>query len=490
MAAQPDQLAHFAALTGASLNQAQFYLDANNQDLNAAVASYFDNPEQQTDDDDHNSTAEISSARPTAGQSSQPTRPAGAYTLSGAPAEPLPAGWGTASGGGGSGSGSGSGRNSGTSTPKNPLRSTGGPRVTGFRDLAAASSASGPGGGFGGFGPSAGGGDDSDDDEGKDPSSFYTGGAKSGLSVENPDDARRRGGVSDMLKNILQQAREGSSRLAGGEEAPTAAGPSSSFFTGSAHTLGSDETPSTYIPDPTGARRSSSAGGEAASHEEEEEEEEVAVRHLTFWQDGFSIEDGDLMRYDEHRELLAAIQAGRAPISLLKVKHDQPVELRIAERRNEQWTRQPPPPQGPFAGSGHRLGAGSPFPESAASTTATTTTGAGSMPGALPSSATSPAAVGGGGGNSAGGVVEFEVDRNEPTTQVQIRLRNGERMVATFNHTHTVGDIRQYIDRSRPGEAHEPYVLQTTFPTRELTDPSETIKQAGLLGSVVVQRPT
>lgn len=34
---------------------------------------------------------------------------------------------------------------------------------------------------------------------------------RSGLSVENPDDARRRGGgggVSDMLKNILQQARE------------------------------------------------------------------------------------------------------------------------------------------------------------------------------------------------------------------------------------------------------------------------------------------
>lgn len=78
-------------------------------------------------------------------------------------------------------------RNSGTSTPKNPLRSTGGPRVTGFRDLAAASSSSGSGGpsgsgggGFGGFGRLGGGGDDSDDDgdEGKDPSSFYTGGAK------------------------------------------------------------------------------------------------------------------------------------------------------------------------------------------------------------------------------------------------------------------------------------------------------------------------
>lgn len=424
---------------------------------------------------------------PAAPAPAAPAPAAGAYTLSGAPVEPLPAGWGTST------SANSSGRNSGTSTPKNPLRSTGGPRVTGFRDLAAASSTSGSGGpsggGFGGFGRLGGGGDDSDDDgdEGKDPSSFYTGGAKSGLSVENPDDARRRGGggVSDMLKNILQQAREGSSRLAGGEDAPAAAAASgsSSFFTGSAHTLGSDETPSTYIPDPTtggGARH----GGE---EEEEEEEEEVAVRHLTFWQDGFSIDDGDLMRYDEHRELLAAIQAGRAPISLLKVKHDQPVELRIAERRNEPWTRQPPPPQGPFAGSGHRLGAGSPFPEEGAASSASATTTS-KMPGTLPSATATASASG---GNSAGGgIVEFEVDRNEPTTQVQIRLRNGERMVATFNHTHTVGDIRQYIDRSRPGEASQPYVLQTTFPTRELTDLGETIKQAGLLGSVVVQRPT
>lgn len=41
---------------------------------------------------------------------------------------------------------------------------------------------------------------------------------------------------------------------------------------------------------------------------------ETAVRHLTFWKDGFSIEDGDLMRYDEHKDLLAAIQSGCAPL--------------------------------------------------------------------------------------------------------------------------------------------------------------------------------
>lgn len=171
--------------------------------MQAAVASYFDNPQGSSSNDDTempsilNQSAPAAPA-PAAPAPAAPAPAAGAYTLSGAPVEPLPAGWGTSTSANSSGSvptlwtGSSSwaltpdasSRNSGTSTPKNPLRSTGGPRVTGFRDLAAASSTSGSGGpsggGFGGFGRLGGGGDDSDDDgdEGKDPSSFYTGGAK------------------------------------------------------------------------------------------------------------------------------------------------------------------------------------------------------------------------------------------------------------------------------------------------------------------------
>jgi hypothetical protein len=116
-----------------------------------------------------------------------------------------------------------------------------------------------------------------------------------------------------------RSTNRGSQRLAGSAPAE----PRSNFFGGSglslpflflplqthpsfltANTLGSDETPSTHIPDPN--RMDSEDGPE----EEEEEEMETAVRHLTFWQDGFSIEDGDLMKYDEHKELLAAIQSG------------------------------------------------------------------------------------------------------------------------------------------------------------------------------------
>lgn len=40
--------------------------------------------------------------------------------------------------------------------------------------------------------------------------------------------------------------------------------------------------------------------------------EETAIRHLIFWRDGFQVEDGELMRYDDpaHSRILAEINAG------------------------------------------------------------------------------------------------------------------------------------------------------------------------------------
>lgn len=75
-----------------------------------------------------------------------------------------------------------------------------------------------------------------------------------------------------------------------------------------------------------------------------------------------------------------------------------------------------------------------------------------------------------------------------------------------MNHTHTVGDIRNFInacvrshaayslfvsdmrDSARPENLARPYTIGTTFPNRILDDDSKTIKDAGLVNSVIVQR--
>lgn len=53
------------------------------------------------------------------------------------------------------------------------------------------------------------------------------------------------------------------------------------------------------------------------------------------------------------------------------------------------------------------------------------------------------------------------LDPSQPTTSVQIRLADGSRLVAKFNHNHTVNDIRQFINLYPP--AHMNAIL-TPYP--------------------------
>jgi len=95
-------------------------------------------------------------------------------------------------------------------------------------------------------------------------------------------------------------------------------GQRSSAFSGGGYTLGSDEVESTYVPDPNGPANP----GESLPFLPNSQylyhicwrcpAEETAIRHLTFWRDGFSVEDGELRRYDDpaQAQILSEINAG------------------------------------------------------------------------------------------------------------------------------------------------------------------------------------
>lgn len=92
-----------------------------------------------------------------------------------------------------------------SSTPINPMRNNAPQRVSTLRDLSAPAPAGPSRGGFGTGGPS------SDVEEDAEQAEFFTGGEKSGLSVENPNAKRKgnpAGGASDSVKGILQKAKE------------------------------------------------------------------------------------------------------------------------------------------------------------------------------------------------------------------------------------------------------------------------------------------
>lgn len=288
----------------------------------------------------------------------------------------------------------------------------------------------------------------------------------SGLAIQEPG----KGG-KDIIQNILNKAKlDFSSHIyeialtnfhCRGEaerrqgQAETSAGPSRPRFTGSGHTLGSDESPSVLVPD-------TSAPPARAP--------ETVHRSLTFWRDGFSIEDGPLMRYDEpaNQEILRAIQSGRAPTGLMGVQQGQQADVHVFKRLDEDYV---PPKKKfqPFSGSGNRLG--SPTPEVAAAP----------IPVASP---TSPAPQ----ASAAPTAPQVNVDPSQPATSLQIRLGDGTRLVSRFNHSHTVGDIYNFVNSASATSRSREYVLQTTFPNKELTDKAQTVKDAGLVNAVVVQK--
>jgi UBX domain-containing protein 1 len=79
------------------------------------------------------------------------------------------------------------------------------------------------------------------------------------------------------------------------------------------------------------------------------------------------------------------------------------------------------------------------------------------------------------------------VDDSLPSTSLQIRFADGSRLVARFNTSQTIGDVRAFIDATRPGEGSD-YTLQVGFPPKLLDDVTETIEEAGVGKSVIFQR--
>ncbi|GIZ48137.1 hypothetical protein CKM354_001121000 [Cercospora kikuchii] len=298
-----------------------------------------------------------------------------------------------------------------------------------------------------------GGGDASSDDDKK--RDLFAGGEKSGLAVTDPSQGD---GPVDHFRNIMNQARSNRDRPgAAGEEDEE---PRSSHFTGRAQTLGGDDAPSRVIEDPNAVR------GQPPPR---------VTRTLHLWADGVSIDDGPLLRFDDpaNEHIMTEINQGRAPKALLDVQPDQEVDLNLDPHKGENYVA-PKPKYKPFGGSGQRLGSPTPGLVSSSSASASTSR----APAAAASSQAKPE--------------EMTVDESQPTLQLQIRLGDGTRLASRFNTTHTIGDVYDFVNRASPASQQRSYVLQTTFPSKELSDKSQVLGDMSDFkrGGVVVQKWT
>lgn len=179
-----------------------------------------------------------------------------------------------------------------------------------------------------------------------------------------------------------------------------------------------------------------------------------ARRTLHIWEDGFSVEDGPLHRFDDpaNAQDLQSIQRGRAPLHLMNVAPGQTVDVQLY--KHSEPYKAPPKVYKPFGGSGQRLG--SPTPGGSSSPTITGATAAALAP--ATASTSTP---------------EVQVDETQPTLTLRIQLANGTRLPAKFNTTHTVGDVYEFITRAYPGSIERAWVLATTFPNKDHTDKTQ-----------------
>ncbi|KAI1802637.1 SEP-domain-containing protein [Daldinia bambusicola] len=380
------------AMAGISTEQATQYLSANNWDLAAAAQAYFADEEE----DDGGASGNAST---TADYSNY----TGPRTLDGRPAP--------------------------QSIPTTSSSSKRAPKKKGLATLRSLG---------GGHGHDH---DDNDDDDDDDEShrDTYAGGEKSGLAIQDPN---QRPDSRQIVNDILAKAQSNSRR----PESSSRAGPSSSTsFRGTGQTLGGEGAPSRTIPDPHGP---------TASGRQARPTGEIQQRTLHLWRDGFSVDDGELYRFDnpQNNEALSMIQQGRAPLHLMNVRLDEPLDVNV--QQHDENYRPLPKVYKPFGGEGRRLG--SPVPgESATASVAQPT----------PSASTTATA-------SSSAAPNVAVDNSQPTIMIRIQMPDGTRLPARFNTSHTVNDVYDFISRSSPDLRAGGWVLATTFPNKDHTDKS------------------
>lgn len=224
-----------------------------------------------------------------------------------------------------------------------------------------------------------------------------------------------------------------------------------SRFRGSGQTVGGDGVDSRTIPDPR---------GQPIPRVPTEPTGPVQERILHLWSDGFSIDDGPLRRFDEPENAadLQMIRSGRAPLHLMNVDNDQPVDVKL-QQHDENW-RQIPHIYRPFGGQGRRLGSPVPGDGNVAITTA-------AAPAPAPAATSSSSSSQGPSTN---------VDSSQPSITLRVTMPDGSRLPARFNLTNTIGDLYSFVRGASAETRGRPFLVQSTFPSKDYTDHDQQLK--------------
>eukprot|EP01024_Parvocaulis_polyphysoides_P036144 TRINITY_DN3216_c0_g1_i2.p1 TRINITY_DN3216_c0_g1~~TRINITY_DN3216_c0_g1_i2.p1 ORF type:complete len:385 (-),score=88.94 TRINITY_DN3216_c0_g1_i2:385-1515(-) len=268
--------------------------------------------------------------------------------------------------------------------------------------------------------------EDDDDDQGNE---YYTGGEKSGMVVKAPGKK-----ADEEVESLFNKAREMGAREGTSADLER---PKQRNFTGAARTLDGREV------------------------EPQQDNRQQRRRQVTFYRNGvFTVDGGEARSVTDpaNQPFMQAIMRGECPAEL-ESPDRQPVEVDLI-KKDEDYKEPEKPKVVAFTGQGNKLRDENENGESSNKSSQQQQQVSGQWEG---------------------------VNESEPVTSIQLRLSDGSRMVARFNHTHTIADIRRFIRASRP-DMSENYTLMTTFPRKTLVNNDKSIAEEELMNAVITQQ--
>uniref|UniRef100_F7E2S8 NSFL1 cofactor p47 n=2 Tax=Laurasiatheria TaxID=314145 RepID=F7E2S8_HORSE len=238
--------------------------------------------------------------------------------------------------------------------------------------------------------------DQDEEEEEEEGQRFYAGGSeRSGQQIVGPP---RKKSPNELVDDLFKGAKEHGAVAV--ERVTKSPGETSKPrpFAGGGYRLGAaPEEESAYV---AGERRRHSS-------------QDVHVV-LKLWKSGFSLDNGELRSYQDpsNAQFLESIRRGEVPAELRRLAHGGQVNLDMEDHRDEDFVK----PKGAFkafTGEGQKLGS--------------------TAPQVLNTSSPAQQAE-----NEAKASSSISIDEAQPTTNIQIRLADGGRLVQKFNHSHSL----------------------------------------------------
>lgn len=458
MSASDELKSKFVALTRATEERAQFFLEASNFDFENAVQAFYntqaseeeDNQEEDSDDDidddfdDDEEDSDIAMGLKDQGNREQPSR----YAKNNQ-------------------------RYSNSNQKRTRLSSSGGYSNSNL-NFATLN-------------------DLNQENNGKDgvndgSNDYFAGGSeRSGQMIQGPAGEGNDGSeaVGNMMNEIVNMSKRYSEQYRKDLESSQpnhdteSKGRVANQFRGSGYTLGDEKSSSSSSSsndnnnnDNNNPSSSSSKVDNASSNKKEEEILEKC--ELTFWRNGFQVNDGEFRSLEEpeNRTFLTDVMRGVVPLELRrKLKANNQVDIAIIDKRNVDYDRKKHLVPKPFQGHGNMLG--SPTPKIIDNDSGEKMNI--SQPGTPINN-----------NNTHSSPTQLEVDFDLPITNIQVRMGDGSKLILKANHTHTIGDIRKLVQASCPNGPE--FTLRTVFPPKEITDDSATLEDAKLLNAAIIQK--